>query len=252
MIWQLIYVTTNMLRWGAGLGGPLTAGQIDKNFGDLEERVWEVENNPPAANGIASITQGGNTITVHLEDGATSTFNLPLPIWDYVGDWAPNTGMFRGNIFTYQRTGLYLALQDHVTDATFNSLLTDTDGPVYRFMFNPFAASAVQELVVEETDTIYSPVLADANSYMRWPGPDDLMVLVPANAQVPYQLDTELHFHQSGSGYIEIVGDDGVIIHAPRLGYNTITPWQGATITLKQVAIDEWDYIGSGTESTSA
>ncbi|MDK1386388.1 hypothetical protein QN224_13310 [Sinorhizobium sp. 8-89] len=75
----ITYRTTG--AWGAGKGSNLTPAEVDGSFYDLDARVAEMEANPPEPNQIASITQAGNTITIHMEDGSThGPFTLPRPV----------------------------------------------------------------------------------------------------------------------------------------------------------------------------
>lgn len=67
--------------WGSGKGSNLTAAEIDGNTYDLDQRVAALETDPPEPNQISNITQSGNTITIHLEDGTTfGPFLLPRPV----------------------------------------------------------------------------------------------------------------------------------------------------------------------------
>ncbi|MBZ7921669.1 hypothetical protein LAC81_07725 [Ensifer adhaerens] len=67
--------------WGSGKGSNLTAAEIDGNTHELAERVAELEGSAPEPNQISNITQAGNTITIHLEDGSTfGPFILPRPV----------------------------------------------------------------------------------------------------------------------------------------------------------------------------
>ncbi|TCN30352.1 hypothetical protein [Sinorhizobium americanum] len=75
----IIYRTAG--AWGAGKGSNLTPDEVDENFYDHEQRIAEMEENPPSPVEISNITQAGNTITVHMSDGSTfGPFNLPRPV----------------------------------------------------------------------------------------------------------------------------------------------------------------------------
>jgi len=64
--------------WGVGKGSNLTAAEIDGNFWDHEGRIDTLETTPAAAVEISSITQAGDTITIHMDNGDTyGPFNLP-------------------------------------------------------------------------------------------------------------------------------------------------------------------------------
>lgn len=74
----LVYRTAG--AWGAGKGANLVPAEIDSNFWDHEQRIDTLETTPPEPNQISNITQTGNTITVHLQDGTSyGPFELPRP-----------------------------------------------------------------------------------------------------------------------------------------------------------------------------
>lgn len=75
------------------------------------------------------------------------------------------------------------------------------------------------------------------------------IVTVPTDDQFTgVENDDEIHFRQVGTdAVIFMEGSDssgGVTINPARAGYNTDTPWQGSTVTLKKVGANEWDLIG--------
>lgn len=68
--------------WGAGKGSNLTAGEIDGNFYDLDQRVADLESNPPTPDEISNITVSGSQMTVWLVSGAHfGPFTLPQAAW---------------------------------------------------------------------------------------------------------------------------------------------------------------------------
>lgn len=252
MIWQLIYRTTNALRWGAGKGAALTWEESDKNQGDLEERVWTLENDPPAAVGVSNVTVSGNQLTVWLADATSfGPFTLPVAAFHFLEDgWQPETGLFANDLFVFERTGFYLVLRDHVTADSFDPDAEDTAGPLYQFLLDPFSGSTPKD-IPETTDLLYVPELADANTYLIWSGADDLTLLIPTDDDVPFAIGNELHPRQDGAGRIMVVGDDGVTVKPSRPGFATETPWEGANCSVKKVAANTWHYIGPGVEETT-
>jgi hypothetical protein len=64
--------------WGAGKGSNLTAAEVDGNFYGLDQRIADLEGNPPAPNEISNITVTGTQMTIYLEGGASfGPFTLP-------------------------------------------------------------------------------------------------------------------------------------------------------------------------------
>lgn len=67
-----------VLIYRADKGSPLTSDEVDGNFHDLDDRVTDLEDSPPAANGIANIVVDGTQMTIVLED-ATELGPYTLP-----------------------------------------------------------------------------------------------------------------------------------------------------------------------------
>lgn len=59
-------------------GSNLTAAEVDGNFTDLDDRVTEIEDNPPTAVGISNITVAGTQMTIYLADSTVlGPYTLP-------------------------------------------------------------------------------------------------------------------------------------------------------------------------------
>lgn len=59
-------------------GSNLTPDEVDGNFTDLDDRLTEVEDNPPAAVGISNITVVGTQMTIYLADSTVlGPYTLP-------------------------------------------------------------------------------------------------------------------------------------------------------------------------------
>jgi hypothetical protein len=242
----IIWRTTG--AWGVGKGAALTAAEFDGNFYDVDQRVTDLENNPPVANSISSITKSGSTFTVWLQDGtALGPFNLPVATFSFRGEWAASEAYFENDWFTYERAGLYRVAADHVSASAFDAGAGDTAQDYYQLLLELFSGSQVKEVAT----TTYDPVLLDANRYLRCTNASGCAVLIPTNANVAFPIGTELHFRQTTSGAVVIDGDTGVTINPSRPDYDTATPWLGASATIKKVDDNEWDYIGPGTEPTA-
>jgi hypothetical protein len=114
--------------------------------------------------------------------------------------------------------------------------------------FRPSVTSTIEE----NTDGTYVPVLGDANGYKRYAGDADMTVTMPLNADVAYPVDTEITFRQAGDGAIIFhTATDGPTLNGIA-GFLDQSGGQGATVTLKKVAADEWDLIGLLAEDVTA
>ncbi|TIL34326.1 hypothetical protein [Mesorhizobium sp.] len=59
-------------------GSNLTAAEVDDNFHDLDDRMTELEDNPPEPTNISNITVVGTQMTIYLEDATVfGPFTLP-------------------------------------------------------------------------------------------------------------------------------------------------------------------------------
>jgi hypothetical protein len=172
--------------WGAGKGSNLTATEVDGNFYDLDQRVVDLEENPPVPNEISNITVSGTQMTIYLEGGASfGPFTLP-----------------QAN----------------------------------------FRPSIVAALPVA-TDGTYTPVLSDANKYLRCTEGGGCTVILPSNASVAFPVDTEITFRQASAGAVVFDAPTEVTIHSVP-GYLPKTAQLGASVTLKKIATDEWELVG--------
>ncbi|RWQ35538.1 MAG: hypothetical protein EOS20_18710, partial [Mesorhizobium sp.] len=59
-------------------GSNLTATEVDDNFHDVDDRITELEDNPPEPVNISNITVVGTQMTIYLEDATEfGPFTLP-------------------------------------------------------------------------------------------------------------------------------------------------------------------------------
>lgn len=138
----IIYSTTG--EWGAGIGGPLTAAQIDGNFYDLVQRVITLEDEPLEPTRIASIEMVGSQFTVTLTDARVEgPFPLPLALFTWRGEWAAGEDYEALDVFFVDSVGVYVVLQDHTSATEFDAQEANTEGPYYHLMFRD---SAVYDL----------------------------------------------------------------------------------------------------------
>lgn len=129
---DLNFRTDDLTRWGDGLGRNLHPVEVDLNFWILLELFLSLEENPAQPIQISSITETNNQLTVHMNDGTTTfgPFDLPLATWTFRGTWAPNTAFHKFDLFN-ESNGLYLVLQDHTSNSTFDSADGNIAGRYY-------------------------------------------------------------------------------------------------------------------------
>jgi len=232
------------------VGRKLTIAEMDGNWDHVVALVDAINANLPTALEITNVTQSadGSTFTLWRSDGLPlGPITIPDAVFEFVGEWAASTGYSVNNWFTYERAGLYRVVQNHVSELSFDPTEENSDGRYYGLVMELFSGSAVKTVAT----TSYSPVLLDANRYIRFTNATSCLVTIPLNADVEFPTGTELHGRQAGAGQVSVEGDVGVTINASRPDYGTETPWQGANFTLKKVDTNTWDFIGPGSESTA-
>jgi hypothetical protein len=232
------YVTPG--PWGAGNGNtPLSANRIDTNFWETSERIRVIEENPPAPVEITNITQTGRQFTVHLSNGGTfGPFTLPVASFRARGAWMAATAYLANDLVSAAGLGLYLVLQDHTSDATFDADAGNSAGDYYQLVF-PLLVPAIVKRIATAT---YSVVLADANHYLRFEHASGCTVTLPLGI---FPDGTEIHIVQKTANPIVITTDGGVTFLDPPTGDDTSTNRRGAVATAKYIAaLDIWDLFG--------
>ena len=128
----------NAGAWGAGKGARLTSLEGDGNFWDHEQRIADLETNPPVAVGIYAVDVTGNQMTIVLTDATElGPFTLPTNTWTWKGEWLPATVYFAGDLIS-QEGAIYLVLNNHTSDASFSH-----DGPRHQWLLvQPYSRSA--------------------------------------------------------------------------------------------------------------
>jgi hypothetical protein len=116
---------------------------------------------------------------------------------------------------------------------------------------DPVASTPVPATGATVTTTSFGPVLANANQYIRCTNSVGCSITVPTNSTVAFPLWTELHFRQANTGGLAFIGAIGVTINVPD-GFENGTVAEGATVTLKKVAENEWDLFGLLVATASA
>ena len=128
----IVYRTSG--SWGPGIAEDLSAEQVDGNFHGLDQRVTELEDNPPEAVSIANVTSTGSTFTVHLSDGnAIGPLLLPVAAFNARGNWAASTLYTRNDVVTHDNAAYVVKLQ-HTSGATFDPNLAISGEAVYQLL----------------------------------------------------------------------------------------------------------------------
>lgn len=223
-------------------GSNLTPTEVDANFTDLDNRVENLETNPPLPVSVSNVTVEGNVLSIHLTNATTFDFVMPTVRMDFRREWTPDTAYFENDVVTHGRDGFYAVLYNHISPSEWDVDATnDSDQLIYDRILGPFnLAAPIKTLSLDE----FSPILDEANYYFRLLATCE--VTIPSNASVAFDIGTELYFRQcTGAQPVNFIPEDvGVTIHY-RDGYDSITDGQGAVVTFKKVAENEWDAFGA-------
>lgn len=239
---MLIFRTTDMAKWGAGKGSNLTPSEVDLNFWDHEERITELEDNPPVADQIDNITQDGSTFTIHLQSGATfGPFQLPLATFHWAGDFAEGTSYLELDEIRVGGVGRVLVLQDHDSEAPFDIDRQIGGQPVYFLLeelgiiFATTPIDASRDL--DDTDfSRYHDVVPGSS------GDDVLLTVPPESSDFMPQPGTSMDFEmQDPTAQIEIVPGAGVTVNSPA-SLRSRAQW--SVISLLYKGGDVWTLTG--------
>lgn len=219
---------------GAGLAGRLTSLQADNNNWLIKQAVETLQ----AGTGktISSTSATGNQLTITYSDATTSTVTLPTATWTWRGEFAA-VSYAANDLFSNYGT-IYLVLQAHTGELPFDPGRQISSADVYQKILD-FPAVPGKTVT---TDT-YSPVLADANSYMRFTNTSGCAITIDPAVEFPDW--TEMHFrNESSLGALTFDASTPAVIN-PQFGCQNISGGKGSTITLKKNgSADEWDIMG--------
>ena len=94
------------------------------------------------------------------------------------------------------------------------------------------------------TGTAYTLVLADAQSkFLRTTSASDVVVTVPADADVAFPVGAMVVMRQAGSGKLTVVGAGGATV-TPTSGMLAAARCNGSVIVLRKTAANTWDLMG--------
>lgn len=268
----IVFRTNDGAKWGTGQGSDLTPAQADVNLWNVKQAVEYIQDNPPEAVSIESISQTGDTLTVHYTDASTDgPFTLPsIPIV-FRGAWVISTAYAVGDVITAGGS-TYIVIYAHISDPTaFDAGENDGLGHNYYGLLleNPAGAlpaggSAGQVLtkssstdyaaawasasairpIVNISGTTHTLAADNAGAWHRFPNVSAKTITVPANADVAIPIGSVYMLRQCGAGGMTVVeGSSGIVING-LYGFDLATDTLGATLELIKINTDEWDLVG--------
>jgi hypothetical protein len=232
--------------WGAGQGANLTPAQVDTNFYDVDQRIEEIENNPPEAIGITNITQSGQQFSIFVGETVYGPFDIPTTTFRYVGEWEASTPYALNDVVTVSGYGLYLVLDDHTSETVFDPDAENTDGALYLLLFG----IGVDSIMTVSTTTLTLDSLDYVGKYVRLTHASGCAVTVPLNATVAFPIGTVVNFF--GLNVMSLVEetDSPTFNYPPSKTPSTAEP--NSHLSIVKVDTDEWDVGGYLADAGSA
>lgn len=179
--------------------------------------------------------------------GSVDAYQLVLQevryAFDFQGDWTQSTAYSINDVVSVPAQGIYLVLQDHTSETTFDPDRQIGAEDVYKLLY-----AEPRSQVVEVTGASHTP--AAIWGYHRCTNAAGCAITIPLNATNALPIGTEFHFRQCGAGPVTIAGEGAVTLNLPA-GVNPQTAALGAVMTAKKVATDEWDVFGLMAEATA-
>lgn len=223
-------------------GSNLTPDEADDNLEELDDRVQDLEDNPPVGVGVGNITVEGSLFYVHLTDATIlGPFPMPKVKWNFRRAWQPDTAYYENDVVTRGRDGFFAVMYNHVSASTFDSEATnESDEYIYDHVLGPFSIAAPVSNITADT---FVPVLGSANVYFRVA--NECVVTIPTNISVEFEIGTEMYFRAGSSEPVSFIPEDETVTINYREGYDSVIDGQGGVVHLKKVDTNEWDAFGA-------
>lgn len=133
--------------WGAGEGHNLAPAEVDTNFYELDQRVADVEADPPTPISVDHVTATETTFSIVLTDASVQgPFNLPFPKFTLLGEWQPLTLYNVPGTFITEGGVSYLIQFPHTSAATFDPGANDGAGHNFYGLL-PFPTAPIIEFL---------------------------------------------------------------------------------------------------------
>jgi hypothetical protein len=104
------------------------------------------------------------------------------------------------------------------------------------------AVVAAPSPTITEATTARTLGLVGANAYIRFTNATASTCTVAPQSSVVWLADTEIHIRRAAVGNLTLTPGAGVTLNAPSGG--TLVMTDRMSVTLKRVALNEWDVIG--------
>lgn len=233
--------------WGAGKGAPLTAAEHDGNTQNLADAIQDLIDNPVSGVSVSNISVVGRQVTFYMTDASTyGPFDLPVAQPRYRGEWEASASYSAFDIVTVTGTGVFMVLQDHTSEATFDEDASNSDGAYYvkigAVVEGGGGGPAAPSEVVTFSGTNLTLSEAHVGKHLRFMNAAGCEVTVPDSI---FEDDVEFYIWQGAVGDpVSIVEGSTGVGFAYREGKVADTAGFGSHITIKHVGGDLFDIWG--------
>lgn len=259
---NLTFKTTDLAKWGVGVGRTITTVEWEDNFWTLHLRIKAFEDEFLSSAGVATFvsiedfTVSDSQLTINLTNGATQgPYTLPVANWrrrtDNNGIWNQSTAYLANDVFSANGS-LYVVLLDH-TSSAFEFDPDATDGSAHQLYGLLLSAASLAHAVTESGSSI-DLATSHANCYVRCTNVGGAIINITSTAVAALPMDAEIHFRQCTDGGLILNtpnnSDGGVTLNI-RSARQPSTSAKGACFTMKKVAAGELDVFGDLTVDDS-
>jgi hypothetical protein len=230
--------------------GPFTF-EVGINYrGDWEPLTSYAANDMVKANGIIYIVRIAHISGAEFDPGASAGsdgdyYQAFLEMPELVIPGGGDTGFVltkvSGSDYDYQWVNAGVP-----AGGTAGQMLVKFSGDDYDTEWiDPDELTGAPEVATIASDTLTLNLTLN-NFYLRCTNASGCVIIIPDNASVPFGVGTEIHFRQCSTGPLTFL-TDGTGAEADINGvegFDFGTNVQGAVVTIKKVAADEWDLFG--------
>ena len=138
MPFGITFRTTNLAKWGAGKGTPLTSEEVDESLWGLAQAIGALQANPAQPKQITSVDYNNFQLIFSLDDGTDFRVGIPVLRWRWRTEgWVPSSQYRALDVFKVPGVGLVLATMTHVsgTDFDLDALDASTGARLYELVY---------------------------------------------------------------------------------------------------------------------
>lgn len=133
---DLVFRSTDNLKWGPGKDSKLTILEGDTNLWEIQKAIEALQDNPGEAVSIANILVVGSSMQIVMTDASTYTFELPVAAFRYRDEGYVDAVEYdKLDLLPVADQGLYMVMVDHTASGDFDPALQIDGVDVYQLLF---------------------------------------------------------------------------------------------------------------------